>query len=478
MFKKIIQKDGFSLVELLIYIAILGAVSGIAVSILTTVTKTQIRESALINVSGQIEFITQTIQRLVTDSSLINIDAGIASSTLTLRMPELVNDPTLIYLSNGKIYVQQETNPAQSITSADVNVDSLQFKKISQAPGKDTVQIDIAISAVQQAAGRTITRALRTAVARVNAAEFDSNLLPNADNLLDIGATTPRWKSGYFSQGVTIATVSGNVGIGTASPSYKLDVSGTFRVTATSTFATSTFSGNVGIGTTDPTYQLKIVSTNTGNIGDVLLSTESSAVGNNSIRIKNNSTGGKEYLLSTTGNNHVYGSGAFMIFDNSSSSARLFISSAGNVGIGSVAPLSALSINGGLHVGGDSAAGDNNLLVDGKITGRIAPRIYTIASTASLTPEIDTYDYFEITVLAAALTINNPSTSVPTGGEKMIIAITSDSSARALTYGTVYVAKGGVALPTTTVASKTTTLGFIYNAGLAKWNLVAVAQES
>ncbi|KKR01929.1 MAG: seg, partial [Microgenomates group bacterium GW2011_GWC1_39_12] len=39
----------------------------------------------------------------------------------------------------------------------------------------------------------------------------------------------------------------------------------------------------------------------------------------------------------------------------------------GNVGIGTTAPLSKLSINGGLHVGGDSDAGDNNLLVDGTL---------------------------------------------------------------------------------------------------------------
>ena len=37
------------------------------------------------------------------------------------------------------------------------------------------------------------------------------------------------------------------------------------------------------------------------------------------------------------------------------------------VGIGTTSPLSKLSINGGLHVGGDSDAGDNNLLVDGTL---------------------------------------------------------------------------------------------------------------
>ncbi|HUV81310.1 MAG TPA: hypothetical protein VMW21_02205 [Patescibacteria group bacterium] len=50
--------------------------------------------------------------------------------------------------------------------------------------------------------------------------------------------------------------LDGNVGIATTSPSYALDVYGTFRVAAT-----STFSGNVGIGTTGPTAKLTIDNT-------------------------------------------------------------------------------------------------------------------------------------------------------------------------------------------------------------------------
>ncbi|WP_424099662.1 shufflon system plasmid conjugative transfer pilus tip adhesin PilV [Moorena producens] len=53
---------------------------------------------------------------------------------------------------------------------------------------------------------------------------------------------------------------------------------------------------------------------------------------------------------------------------NSSGDSRLFIdSSSGNVGIGTTNPGAKLSINGGLHVGGDSDPGDKNLLVDGYV---------------------------------------------------------------------------------------------------------------
>ncbi len=41
----------------------------------------------------------------------------------------------------------------------------------------------------------------------------------------------------------------------------------------------------------------------------------------------------------------------------------------GNFGVGTTSGLSKVSINGGLHVGGDSDVGDNNILADGTITG-------------------------------------------------------------------------------------------------------------
>ena len=54
----------------------------------------------------------------------------------------------------------------------------------------------------------------------------------------------------------------------------------------------------------------------------------------------------------------------------------------GKVGINTTTPVSQLSINGGLHVGGDSDAGDNNLLVDGTLSsGVITQSGTTLANT-------------------------------------------------------------------------------------------------
>jgi hypothetical protein len=109
---------------------------------------------------------------------------------------------------------------------------------------------------------------------------------------------------------------------------------------------------------------------------------------------------------------------------------------------------------------------------------RNTKRVYTAANNASLTPEIDTYDIFHLTAMSANTTINNHSSSTPADGDTMIFRFLDNGTARTLTWGTAYVAKGGIALPSTTVLSKDLALGFQYNSSLAKWNLIASAQSA
>lgn len=109
---------------------------------------------------------------------------------------------------------------------------------------------------------------------------------------------------------------------------------------------------------------------------------------------------------------------------------------------------------------------------------RRTPRVSSTANTATLTPEIDTYDVFHVTALSGAITIANHSTSTPADGETMRIRLLDNGTARAITFGSNYVAKGGIALPTTTTLSKNMEMGFEWNANLSKWNLVALAQEA
>jgi hypothetical protein len=133
-----------------------------------------------------------------------------------------------------------------------------------------------------------------------------------------------RQSSASWSDVVTVAGANGNVGIGTTAPSAKLDITGTFRTTDLTT-PTS------GVG-------LEIGYAIASSFGFLTAYDRVGAIY-------------KNIALNDT---------VYIIGGNT-----------GNVGIGTTAPSAKLAINGGLHVGGVTDPGDNNLLVDGTgvITG-------------------------------------------------------------------------------------------------------------
>ncbi len=102
-----------------------------------------------------------------------------------------------------------------------------------------------------------------------------------------------------------------------------------------------------------------------------------------------------------------------------------------------------------------------------------AQRVTSEASNATPTPNIDTTDVHIITALAAGATFGAP-TGTPTQGQQLIIRIKDNGTARSLAWNAIYRASSDLALPTTTILSKTIYCGFMYNATDSKWDLLAL----
>jgi hypothetical protein len=107
---------------------------------------------------------------------------------------------------------------------------------------------------------------------------------------------------------------------------------------------------------------------------------------------------------------------------------------------------------------------------------RINSRVSSAASTATLTPDIASFDQYNLTAQAAGLTIEAP-TGTPVDGNKLIIRILDNGTARALTWNATYTVIG-TTLPTTTVINKTTYVGCIYNANNTRWDVIAVTTQA
>ena len=102
---------------------------------------------------------------------------------------------------------------------------------------------------------------------------------------------------------------------------------------------------------------------------------------------------------------------------------------------------------------------------------RVTSRIGTVASTATPSIDINSFDQYNITALAANIT-SVTVTGTPTDGQKLLVRI-KGTAARTIAWGASFVSSGVAVLPTTTVTTKTHLVGFMYDSAAAKWVCVA-----
>jgi hypothetical protein len=103
-----------------------------------------------------------------------------------------------------------------------------------------------------------------------------------------------------------------------------------------------------------------------------------------------------------------------------------------------------------------------------------APREVSIASSATPTPDVDTTDLFILTALAEAAHFSIP-TGAPANGQKLLIRIKDNGTARNLTWDAIYSSDN---LPSKTVASNTRYLICIYNSAAVKWDVSVQGDET
>ncbi len=391
---------GFTLVELLISLGIFAFISVAFITILIAVTRVQVQQSSAVEVGTQSQALLQKIQYYVEQSSLIDIPQDTPTSTLKLYTGVDAQDPTYISLQNGTVYLQQTaTGTPQALTSNRVTVSDLTFTKRANAPSHDSVSVAFTIAYNTSNIEQAFSQMLQTSIARVSAATFDSNILPSSTATYNLGVAGNIWNS--VNQSIYFSGT--NVGIGTASPQEALDLNGRLyfepssapattadrlynvggnlywnglpwgvsatgtafyvpywnaagtALSASSTLFISSSTGDVGIGTTSPGAALDIHRSDSSYY--------------QALNIQNDATGGGDFtIMPFAGSlaNAVAGDvlitngvGNLIISPNASSKSiefvggtwnnpvSMIINSSGNVGIGTTAPGSALTVASG-----------------------------------------------------------------------------------------------------------------------------------
>lgn len=213
------RRGGFTLIEVLIYAVIFSISAVFLVNILTSVTQTEVRQNSMNNVSQQVTFVANTIQRLVRQSSLIQNPSGVASTTLSLRMSSSTQDQTYIYTDASSTAIYLKTVDASgtasttfALTDDAVTVGNFTVTKFEVPGGSAVVQVDLTLNYNTGVPRAKVARTWRGAISRVSAATFDSSLVPNAAGTFDLGGSSAAWNNGFFAGNVNI---TGKLGIGT-----------------------------------------------------------------------------------------------------------------------------------------------------------------------------------------------------------------------------------------------------------------------
>jgi hypothetical protein len=273
-------------------------------------------------------------------------------------------------------------------------------------------------------------------------------------------------------------------------------------------------SGNVGIGTSSPTSRLSVsgtVAADTGELG-IMFGFASSAVGSSDMGFIAMDNGGygtaADMIISPRNNTGQLGNTRFY----TAGSERMRIDSSGNVGIGTASPTVKLDVIGSIEA--SAAATQDGVILAGRAGGtssfavtltpttltasrtitlpdatttmvgtdatqtltnkRVTPRVSTTTSSATPTINTDNVDMYGLTAQAANITsFTTNLTGTPTDGQKLWIYIVG-TAARTITWGTSF-ESSTVSLPTTTVTTARLDVGFVWNAATSKWRCVAVA---
>ncbi|MEK7094201.1 MAG: hypothetical protein AAB903_02580, partial [Patescibacteria group bacterium] len=210
IFDRLKSRDGFTLVELLLFSVIFALVTMAFIGIFVVMTRIQSRENSNISLIQESQFLLQKVQVLIQQSSLIEMTADVSMTTIKLRMASSVSDPTYIYVTNSQAFLREtDSGSPQPLTSDRVALSNVSFIKRSNPRGYDSIKISFTISPTASST-QSSPQAISTSIGRTSPAVFDSNLQSPSGQPINLGVAS----EDIDSINRTLVFRGGNMGIG------------------------------------------------------------------------------------------------------------------------------------------------------------------------------------------------------------------------------------------------------------------------
>jgi len=127
------MKKGFTLIETIIYIALMALLMGGGVVTAFYVIDSAQKNKSDVNIQAEGNFIVRKIEWAMSGASGISVGA-----TLSITKPSLppAQNPLVFSLSGSNVQLTRDTSAAQNLNSSNVSIDTLSFTDIPVSGGK------------------------------------------------------------------------------------------------------------------------------------------------------------------------------------------------------------------------------------------------------------------------------------------------------------------------------------------------------
>lgn len=144
---------GFTLIEFIIYIAIVAVILVLMIGFLWNIISGNIKETSYQEVQQNGRFVlTKINQEIKKATGIENPGLGASSTVLSLSMADPFLNPTTFYLANGNLMIIQGLGQPYELTSDQVTVSSLRFTNLSYQDTPGTIRIEMTIGHINPGA--------------------------------------------------------------------------------------------------------------------------------------------------------------------------------------------------------------------------------------------------------------------------------------------------------------------------------------
>ena len=139
-----IKNNGFTIIEFLVYIAVLAIVINVIGGVALNVFQVGARTDAIQEVAHNGRFSMQKIGQAIKSASSVVLPS-VEGASLVLEFEESDKNPTIFDVSGDVLRMKEGNKGYVDLTTSKVNIENLKFKKVS-FNGLDSVEIEINVS--------------------------------------------------------------------------------------------------------------------------------------------------------------------------------------------------------------------------------------------------------------------------------------------------------------------------------------------